>query len=380
MRVLMAKLDLIYFDAGGGHRAAATALKQAYAERYPDWQVRLMHFQDELESLDIFRQVTGVRMEDVYNLVLRKGWTLGSKQLLVAMHALIRLYHPLQVRKLKEYWSKDAPDIAISVVPNFNRAIYQALQAVSPRTKMVSILTDLADYPPHFWIERNQKQYFICGTEKAEQQALEMGHARDMVFRVSGMILNPRYYEPIEVDAAEERRKLGLDPSLPTALVMFGGYGSAAMVKIAQRLDASGLKLQVIFICGKNAKLKAKLEAMQLKMPHFIEGFTSQVPYYMKVSDFFIGKPGPGSISEAIHLGLPVIVTQNLLTLPQEIYNADWVVEKQLGLSLKHFGQIEEGVRRMLEPGTLAKFQANARQVQNRAIFEIPEIVAKLLG
>ena len=376
----MAKLDLIYFDAGGGHRAAATALKQVCAERYPDWEVRLMHFQDELESLDIFRKLTGVRMEDVYNLVLRKGWTLGSKQLLVAMHGLIRLYHPLQVKKLKEFWSKDAPDIAISVVPNFNRAIYQALQAVSPRTKLVSVLTDLADYPPHFWIEKNQKQYFICGTEKAERQALEAGHPREMVFRVSGMVLHPRYYEPVEADVAVERRKLGLDPALPTALVMFGGYGSAAMARIAQRLDASGMKLQVIFICGKNAKLKAQLEGMKLKMPHFIEGFTSQVPYYMKLSDFFIGKPGPGSISEAIHLGLPVIVTQNLLTLPQEIYNADWVVEKKLGFSLKHFGQIEEGVRTMLRPGTLDEFKANARKVNNRAVFEIPEIIDKLLG
>lgn len=319
-------------------------------------------------------------MEDVYNLVLRKGWTLGSGQLLVAMHGLIRLYHPLQVRILKKYWSQGAPDIAVSLVPNFNRAIYQALSAVSPKTKLVSVLTDMADYPPHFWIEKNQKQYFICGTNKAEQQAIALGHPAERVFRVSGMILNPRFYQPVEVDLETERRKLGLDPSLPTALLMFGGYGSAAMVKIAQLLDKSELKLQLIFVCGKNAKLKERLEGMKLKMPHFIEGFTSQVPYYMKLSDFFIGKPGPGSISEAIHLGLPVIVTKNALTLPQELYNSDWLVENELGLVLKHFGEIEKGVRKMLEPGVLEKYQKNARKLNNQAVFEIPEIIAKLLG
>lgn len=376
----MAKLDLIYFDAGGGHRAAATALKQSIADRYPGWEVRLMHLQDEMNSLDMFRQLFGVRMEDVYNLVLRKGWTLGSGQLLVAMHGLIRLYHPLQVRILKKYWSQGAPDIAVSLVPNFNRAIYQALSAVSPKTKLVSVLTDMADYPPHFWIEKNQKQYFICGTNKAEQQAIALGHPAERVFRVSGMILNPRFYQPVEVDLETERRKLGLDPSLPTALLMFGGYGSAAMVKIAQLLDKSELKLQLIFVCGKNAKLKERLEGMKLKMPHFIEGFTSQVPYYMKLSDFFIGKPGPGSISEAIHLGLPVIVTKNALTLPQELYNSDWLVENELGLVLKHFGEIEKGVRKMLEPGVLEKYQKNARKLNNQAVFEIPEIIAKLLG
>ena len=376
----MPKLDLIYFDAGGGHRAAANALKQACEKNYPAWDLRLMHLQEELNSLDIFRQLTGIKMEDVYNLVLRKGWTLGSPQLLVAMHALIRLYHPLQVSKLKQYWSKGAPDVAVSLIPNFNRAIYQALQAVSPSTKLVSVLTDLADYPPNFWIERNQNQYFICGTAKAESQALSMGHPRDKVFRVSGMVLHPRFYEPIAIDVTQERQRLGLDPSLPTALVLFGGYGSSVMTRIAKRLDESGLKLQLIFVCGKSTHLKAEIEALKLKMPHFIEGFTTQVPTYMRISDFFIGKPGPGSISEAIHLGLPVIVTRNMLTLPQERYNADWVTENELGLVLKNFGEIETGVGKMLSPGTLQRFQNNARKLNNRAVFEIPEIIDKLLS
>ncbi len=373
----MPKLDLIYFDAGGGHRAAANALKQAFAEKHPEWEVRLMHFQEELESLDIFRQLFGIKMEDVYNLVLRKGWTLGSPQLLVGMHLLIRLYHPLQVKKLKEFWSKGAPDIAISVVPNFTRAIYQALGQVSPKTKLVTILTDLADYPPHFWLEKGQDQYAICGTAKAEQQALEIGLKREKVYRVSGMILNPRFYEPVEVDIEAERRKLGLDAKTPTALLMFGGYGSPVMKKIARKLESK--KVQLIFICGKSTKLKEEIQAMGLKAPHFVEGFTKEVPYYMKLSDFFIGKPGPGSISEAIHLGLPVITTCNALTLPQERYNAQWLEENELGMVLKSFGEVGEAVDRMIVPEVLARYQANARQVNNRAIFEIPEIIDKLL-
>ena len=30
------------------------------------------------------------------------------------------------------------------------------------------MLTDIADYPPHFWIER-QSQYVICGSRRAVQ-------------------------------------------------------------------------------------------------------------------------------------------------------------------------------------------------------------------
>lgn len=245
---------------------------------------------------------------------------------------------------------------------------------------MVTVLTDIADYPPHFWIEKNQQQSFICGSAKAEQQALAAGHPRDRVFRASGMVLHPRFYEQPSLDRAAERRKLGLDPAKPTGLIMFGGFGSPVMENIAAKLEASSLDLQLICICGKNTKLKERLQARKFRFPVFIEGFTREVPHYMRLSDFFIGKPGPGSISEALHLGLPVIVTKNLLTLPQERYNADWVLENEVGFVEPHFGKIDHAVSRLLSPGVLDRYQANARRLQNRAVFEIPEIFARLLA
>ena len=36
-----------------------------------------------------------------------------------------------------------------------------------------------------------------------------------------------------------------------------------------------------------------------------MEGFTTNVDYYMALSDFLIGKPGPGCISEALQFHLP---------------------------------------------------------------------------
>jgi 1,2-diacylglycerol 3-beta-galactosyltransferase len=100
----------------------------------------------------------------------------------------------------------------------------------------------------------------------------------------------------------------------------------------------------------------------------------------MRLADFFIGKPGPGSISEALQMGLPVIVERNSFTLPQERYNADWVREKQVGFVLPNFRGIEEAVRKMLEPDTLAQLRANAAALQNRAVFEIPDLLATMLA
>jgi len=365
------KLDFLFFDAGGGHRAAANALKAVIDQQQRGWDVRLVNLQEILDPLDIFRKFTGIRMQDVYNLLLKKGWTLGSPQLTVAMHALIRLYHPGQVRLLKKYWAQGERNLVVSLVPNFNRALRESL----PDTPLVTILTDLADYPPHFWIEQ-QDQYFICGTDKAVEQALSLGHSIERVFRTSGMILRPKFYDPITIDRGEERDQLGLDPDLPTGLVLFGGEGSSVMLDIAKQISA---RAQFIFICGKNQKLAERLRRLPTTFPKYVEGFTSEIPYYMRLSDFFVGKPGPGSISEALAMHLPVIVECNVWTLPQERYNTEWIKEKDIGVVLKSFREIDAAVRDLLEPANFARYRANAAAIKNRAVFEIPEMLDALL-
>ena len=376
---LLKNIDFVYFDAGGGHRAAATAIKIVTERQEGPWRVRLVNLQEILDSLDIFRKITGIRLQDIYNLLLKKGWTLGSAEMLAAMHWIIRLYHRAQVKLLTEFWKRDTPDLVVSLVPNFNRAMWQAIQVVNPAIPYVTVITDFADYPPHFWMEK-QSQFMVCGTERAVAQAKQMGYGDDQIFLTSGMILRPEFYDAPEIDVAAERLRLGLRADLPTGLVLFGGEGSTAMTQIAQALDRSSIPLQLIFICGRNAKLREKLTAMPLRYPRFVEGFTGEIPHYMRLADFFIGKPGPGSISEALAMKLPVVVVSNAWTLPQERYNTEWVREKQVGVVLGSFGEIERVIAELLEPARFAHFRENAAAVRNRAVFEIPEILEKILA
>jgi len=153
----------------------------------------------------------------------------------------------------------------VSLVPNFNRAIAESVVSALPETPFATVLTDFADYPPHFWIER-ESQYLICGSARAVEQARALGHSEERIFRTSGMILHPRYYEPVTVDRGSERQRLGLDPGRRTALVMFGGQGNRVMLEIAARLDKCGLDLQLILICGRNEKLLGKLRAAGLRV------------------------------------------------------------------------------------------------------------------
>lgn len=252
--------------------------------------------------------------------------------------------------------------------------------AVYPGQPFVTLITDLADFPPRFWIEPLREQYVIAGTEEAAEQARAFGHDPSHIFRASGMILRPDFYADEPVDAVKLRQEMGLRPDLPTAIVLFGGHGSKVMFDITERLDAAGLPVQLILIRGKNEKLAAKLRSRQWKMPVHIIGFTREVHRIMRAADFLIGKPGPGSIAEAMVRKLPVLIECNAWTLPQERYNAEWVTEKRMGIVLKSFRDVVNAVREMCEPARLAEFRENVAQLNNRAIFEIPEMLEGLLG
>jgi UDP-N-acetylglucosamine:LPS N-acetylglucosamine transferase len=376
----MKKVHVVFHDGGGGHRNAAVALQTVISHQQRGWQVELVQFQDLTDHLDVLRKLTGIRIQQQYNILLQNGWTLGSTYLLRVLQATIRIFHRPLVNLLEKFWREKPADLLISVIPHFNRQICESWTKVYPGRPFVTIITDLADFPPRFWIEPIKDQYVIAGTEKAAEQARAMGHDDAHIFLTSGMILRPDFYLEDNSDPVELRKEMGLRPDLPTAIVLFGGHGSKVMYDITERLNAAGLPLQLILICGRNEELAAKLRAHQWKMPIHVIGFTKEVHRLMRAADFLIGKPGPGSIAEAMVRKLPVLIECNAWTLPQERYNAEWVKEQGVGIVLNSFEDVAEGVKRMLDPASLAEFRKNVAAQENRAVFEIPEILAKLLG
>src|SRR5580692_8706893 len=314
---LMKKVHILFHDAGGGHRNAAVALQTVITQQQRPWQVDLIQFQELTDKLDVLRRLTGIRIQEQYNTLLQNGWTLGATTLLRTLQATIRIFHGPMVKLLEDAWRKNPADMLISVIPHFNREIYESWNNVCPGKSFVTIITDLADFPPHFWIEPIKDQYVIAGTRRAVEQARAIGHDDAHIFPTSGMILRPDFYIPENHDPVALRKELGLNPNLTTAFVLFGGHGSKVMYDITESLDAAKL---------------------------------------------------------------PVQIECNSWTLPQERYNTEWVQEQQVGIVLKSFKEVVAGVTQMLNPTTLANFQRNVAAQNNQAVFEIPEILAKLLG
>jgi 1,2-diacylglycerol 3-beta-galactosyltransferase len=372
-------LEFFYFDAGGGHRSAALALKEVLADRYPHWQITLVNLQEILQPIDPVHRLTDIyHVQDFYNGLLKRGWTYGWDAMLRILHEGIKLSARPIERLLQEHWKNSQPDLVVSLIPHFNRPMFRTLRRVHPGVPYVTIMTDIADCPPHFWQEK-QGQFLICGSDFAEKQALRAGYTPDRLFTASGMVLKPQFYGLPELTPTARRaarQALGLDPDLPTALIMFGGYGARTARVILDRLRRAKLPMQSIVLCGHNEKLR---QALANKPLCHAVGFTNDVPGYMRLADFFIGKPGPASVSEALHMGLPVILERNAGTMPQEYYTTVWVEEQDLGLIVSSFGRIAKAVRALLDDDRLMRLRRNAGQLDNRAVFEIPDMLEEIM-
>ncbi|HET7108595.1 MAG TPA: glycosyltransferase [Candidatus Acidoferrum sp.] len=376
----MKKIQVLFHDAGGGHRNAAVALQTVISQQNRGWQVELVQFQELTDHLDVLRKLTGIRIQEQYNTLLRNGWTLGATQLLRVLQTTIRIFHRPLVKLLVGFFQKSDADLLVSVIPHFNREIAEAWKRVHPEKPFVTLITDIADFPPHFWIEAAESQYVICGSEKAVEQARAIGKDDRHIFRTSGMILRPDFYAPDESDPMVLRSELGLRRDLTTGILLFGGFGSKVMLEIVERIENDKLPVQLIVVCGRNERLEEEFRRRKWSLPLHVVGFTKEVHRMMRAADFLIGKPGPGSVAEAMMRKLPVILECNAWTLPQERYNTEWVKEKRVGIVLRNFREIVGGVRQLMEVGALEEFRRNVAGLDNRAIIEVPEIFGKLLG
>ncbi len=370
----MTTIDFVFFNAGGGHRAAALALQEVIAQQRRPWRVRLVNLVDMVDPRARFQRSLGFQPEDFYNLRLARGWTAGLAWELKLLQGAIRLGHRWMVQRISRHWEASPPDLIVSLVPNFNRVLHDAGRRAAPRAPFVTVMTDIADLPPHFWIEPGIAQHVVCGSGHAAAQARRAGLPPDRVWLTSGMVLRPSFYALPPIDRLAARRSLGLDPSRPTGVVLFGGHGSAQMLDIARALD----DVQLVLMCGHNERLAVALRSLQRSAAHAVVGFTADVPHYLRLADFFVGKPGPGSLSEAAHLGLPALTFDNAATMPQERYNLQWLRGEGLGQAVRHPGELRSALRELLHQVAVPGPDPTG-QPANRAVFEIPEILADVM-
>lgn len=314
-------------DTGGGHRAAADAIRAAMEQRYPG--------QYTYQLIDVYRRYTPFPfnfMPEIYPRWVNNSptsWGLSlrfidsrSRNRLV-MAVINRMWKQGIQRMVDEH----PADVLVSVHSLFNRPAMRALEATQlQRPPFVTVITDLVSTPA-FWYEQRVERCLVP-TQAAYDRGRHFG-MQPQQMRITGLPVHPDFVAGL-LDKPTARQKLGWDADKTAVLLVGGGDGMGPVYNIAREINRRNLDLQLNIIAGRNRFLQRRLEALDWNQPTRIYPFVTNMPELMAAADILVTKAGPATICEACIAGLPIVLSG---AVPgQEDGNVTYVVAHGAGV------------------------------------------------
>jgi len=163
-------------------------------------------------------------------------------------------------------------------------------------------------------------------------------------------------------------------------LLVGGGDGMGPLKRVAKAINDAELNASLVVVCGRNAELKADLEAIDWKIPAHMYGFTTEMPQFMAAADMLVTKAGPGTISEAFISKLPLVLYSRLPG--QEDGNVTYVEQLQAGVWAPHPREVVDALRTWVDDpaARAAASAASAKAARPQAAREIARLIADQVG
>ncbi len=334
------KIFILITDSGGGHRGTANSLKAAIEQRGLTWDVHIINVFRDIRIKNhlayLIVSLLGTVGENIYNFILKHDLLFCSHLCRKTVLLLVKLCEPRVARIFEKVFSREKPDMVLSLMPFMNGVYSRAL--AHDRTYFGLLITDLIDTRPFMWLNPricNRADVIGVSGEEAADQARRQG-AGDRVLEC-GLVIHPNYFsrETRGLTPAQARHRFGLSQELFTVMILMGGFGSSIIASFVKQFEKSSRRWQIVACCGRNEKLFKQIGRMAPKLKNKVKalGFCRELPGLMRSADLMITKPGPASIMEALAVQTPLVL-DNYETMPQEIPNVDFVVRNKLGLAV----------------------------------------------
>ncbi len=376
----MKKILILFSDTGGGHRAAAEAIRDALDQRYADRYETALADGIVQGALPPVNRIPKLYLPTVtyapwgWGFLFKFTNARGARWL----NPLIQL---VTARGLRKLFVSAKPDVVVTVHPLLTRSAWRIWKKFQPNAPFITVITDLFD-PHRSWYSA-PADLLIVATEGARQRGVGLGFPADRI-KVTGLPVHQNFVEQLHADNAREvselRARLGLAPDCFTILIIGGGEGMGRIAEIARALANADLPIQLVIVAGRNESLKKKLEAEKWNVPVRVNGFVTNMPDWMRASDLVITKAGPATIMETLAAGRPLLLSGYLPG--QEKGNVDFVLQSGVGVLRATPPEIAEQVREWLGPenDALEKMRARARDhARPRAALEIAKLVDQVL-
>lgn len=370
------KILFLFSDTGGGHRSAAEAVIEALDLEYGDLI--------DTRMVDVFREYAPPpfsRAPDLYTHLVRvpQAWRLGYH--LSDGHRRATLFDagtwPYVRRNTRKLIAQNPSDLIVSVHPFANAPALRALRWMGEvRPPFTTVVTDLVTTHA-LWYHR-RADLCLVPTDAALAKALECGLPSKRV-RVVGLPVANRFCQPAG-DKPALRAHLGWPKDLPIILLVGGGEGMGPLERTAKAIGQAGMPATLVIVAGRNTELKSRLESYPWKGPTFIYGFVHNMPDFMHAADMIVTKAGPGTISEALNAGLPMVLYSRLPG--QEDGNVTYVTGKGAGVWAPQPEQIVAAVWKWIRNPQLCQEVAHRSRSLARpdAARKIARILAEQLG
>ena len=360
---------ILLSDTGGGHRAAAEAIRDAlFRNPGPDALA--------VELVDVFRDYSPAPFK--YLPEIYPWWVNNSKQSWGAGYNLSNtrrrarvlsttLFHTLELG-LKRLLREHPADVIVCVHSALARPTMKAMQSLPHRAPFVVVVTDLVS-THHMWYERRAERTLVP-TAAALARGFENGLTRQQL-RLTGLPVHPDFIDGL-TDQASARLALGLAPHLPAVLLVGGVDGMGPVYRTARAINARRLPCQLLIIAGRNETLRRRLQSLAWNQPTHVYGFRRDMPVVLAATDIIVTKAGPATISEACIAGLPLILYD---AIPgQETGNVAWVIEHDVGVFTPDPHEIGATLGAWLAEGPSGlnrRAQRSRAQARPNAVFEI---------
>jgi processive 1,2-diacylglycerol beta-glucosyltransferase len=342
--------------SGAGHIRAAQAIEKAFIESGAAREIR------HVDSLEYTSYVVRNLYSKTYIDMVNKapdllGWLYDASDKPWKNERRRLAFDRLNTRPLVRMINDYKPEIVICTHFLPAEIISWLLCRKKIDTKHVIVVTDFDVHAT--WLTRHYDHYFAA-LDETKEHLVSMGVSRDKV-SVSGIPIDPIFAEPKNKIAM--RQKYGLDLARPTILVSAGGFGVGPMEDLLDSLRQLKHPTQVISMCGRNKKLKEKLdEQAKTEGGNLLVkavGYTTDMDEYMAASDMVLGKPGGLTTAEALAKGLVFVIVNPIPG--QEERNSDHLLEEGVAIRCNNLPALAFKIDKLLdEPERVKKMHEAA--------------------
>ena len=355
------KVAILSVAAGAGHVRAAQALEQSILENYPDAEAIHLDVMNYVPKL--FRKLYAESYVHIINrypalwgyMYEKSDLVRSDKSLVKKMRVAIER---LNTKKLLKKMIELKPDIIISTHFLPPELISKMIKGGA---KLPPSWVQVTDFDLHgLWVNDHMTGYFAASEEVAFRMKAR-GIPEDII-TVTGIPIMPVFSQKLSRE--ECAKELGLNPEIPTMILMSGGLGVGSIDSLTKHLLGIEEEMQIIALAGRNEQLLAKLQELAKQYPGKLVpmGFTTTIERAMAASDLAITKPGGLTTSECLAMGLPMIAVSPIPG--QEERNADYILENGTGLKAHDETGVEFKVRELLKhPERLKQMSENAKKI-----------------